>query len=81
MFLPKDRLGLGYGRQLSNDDLRQSLGNPVPDVWELFYDTEVIDHLRVGVSLQQRNAWTETYLGFRLRYDMRWTDVVQEGGS
>jgi hypothetical protein len=81
VFLPKDRLGLGYGRQLSNDDLRQSLGNPVPDVWELFYDTEVIDHLRVGVSLQQRNAWTETYLGFRLRYDMRWTDVVQEGGS
>ena len=67
-----DRLGLGYGRQLSNSGLRQASGNPVPDVWELFYDTKIIDNLRAGVSLQQRNAWTETYLGFRLRYDLVW---------
>ncbi len=67
-----DRLGLGYGRQLSNSALRQASGNPVPDVWELFYDTKIIDNLRAGVSLQQRNAWTETYLGFRLRYDLVW---------
>ena len=80
-FLPNDRLGLGYGRQLSNEDLRQRLGSPVPDVWELFYDAEVVDRLRVGVSLQKRNAWTETYLGFRVRYDLRWTNLIQEGKS
>ncbi len=79
VFLPSDRLGLGYGRQLSNDSLRQANGGTVPDVWELFYDAEVIDRLRVGVSVQQRHGWTETYLGFRLRYDLRWTNVIQEG--
>jgi len=72
VFLPGDRLGLGYGRQLSNDGLRQASGGPVPDVWELFYDAQIIDNLRAGVSLQQRNAFSETYLGFRVRYDMRW---------
>jgi hypothetical protein len=81
VFLSNDRLGLGYGRQLSNDALRQSQGGTVPDVWELFYDAEVIERLRVGVSVQQRNAWTETYLGFRVRYDLRWTNVIQEGDS
>jgi len=50
-------------------------------VWELFYDAEVIDHLRAGFSVQQRNAWTETYLGFRVRYDLRWTNLIQEGES
>jgi hypothetical protein len=70
-----DRLGLGYGRQLSNPSLRQASGNPVPDVWELFYDAPVLDNLRAGVSVQQRNAWTETYLGFRLRYDLVWNPL------
>jgi hypothetical protein len=79
VFLPNDRLGLGYGRQLSNDNLRQASGGTVPDVWELFYDAEVVDNLRVGVSLQQRDAWTSTYLGVRLRYDLRWTNLVREG--
>ncbi|TVQ05435.1 MAG: hypothetical protein EA368_19225 [Leptolyngbya sp. DLM2.Bin27] len=72
VFLPGDRLGLGYGRQLSNDSLRQASGGPVPDVWELFYDVQMIDNLRAGVTVQQRNAFSETYLGFRVRYDMRW---------
>jgi hypothetical protein len=81
VFLPNDRLGLGYGRQLSNDDLRQANGGIMPDVWELFYDTEIVDRLRVGVSLQQRNAWTETYLGLRVRYDLRWNNIVREGES
>lgn len=69
VFLPGDRLGLGYGRQLSNSDLRQG---SIPDVWELFYDAQVIDNLRAGVSVQQRNGFSETYLGLRLRYDLRW---------
>ncbi|WOD37647.1 hypothetical protein [Nodosilinea sp. E11] len=75
VFLPGDRLGLGYGRQLSNDALRQSSGGPVPDVWELFYDAQIVDNLRAGVSVQQRNAFTETYLGFRVRYDLRWNPL------
>ncbi|WP_155523638.1 hypothetical protein [Nodosilinea nodulosa] len=75
VFMPGDRLGLGYGRQLSNSDLRQASGRPTPDVWELFYDAQVIDNLRAGVSVQQRNAFTETYLGFRLRYDLRWNPL------
>ncbi|MBD2110968.1 MULTISPECIES: porin [Cyanophyceae] len=75
VFMPGDRLGLGYGRQLSNSDLRQASGGPTPDVWELFYDAQVIDNLRAGVSVQQRNAFSETYLGFRMRYDLMWNPL------
>ncbi|MBD2108884.1 porin [Nodosilinea sp. FACHB-13] len=75
VFMPGDRLGLGYGRQLSNSDLRQANGGPTPDVWELFYDAQVIDNLRAGVSVQQRNAFSETYLGFRMRYDLMWNPL------
>jgi hypothetical protein len=75
VFLPGDRLGLGYGRQLSNSELQQASGGPVPDVWELFYDAQIIDNLRAGVSVQQRNAFSETYLGFRVRYDLIWNPL------
>ncbi|MGG6237695.1 carbohydrate porin [Nodosilinea sp. AN01ver1] len=75
VFMPGDRLGLGYGRQLSNSELRQASGGPVPDVWELFYDAQIIDNLRAGVSVQQRNAFSETYLGFRVRYDLIWNPL------
>ncbi|MGB3312007.1 MAG: hypothetical protein WBA86_19835 [Nodosilinea sp.] len=75
VFMPGDRLGLGYGRQLSNSDLRQASGGPTPDVLELFYDAQVIDNLRAGVSVQQRNAFSETYLGFRVRYDLIWNPL------
>lgn len=75
VFMPGDRLGLGYGRQLSNSDLRQASGGPTPDVWELFYDAQVVDNLRAGVSVQQRNAFSETYLGFRMRYDLMWNPL------
>ncbi|HZG38825.1 MAG TPA: hypothetical protein VEZ50_09110 [Nodosilinea sp.] len=75
VFMPGDRLGLGYGRQLSNSDLRQASGGPTPDVWELFYDAQIIENLRAGVSVQQRNAFSETYLGFRVRYDLMWNPL------
>jgi hypothetical protein len=75
VFLPGDRLGLGYGRQLSNTELQQASGDPVPDVLELFYDAQIIDNLRAGVSVQQLNGFTETYLGFRVRYDLRWNPL------
>lgn len=72
VFMPDDRLGLGYGRQLSNSARRQEFGTKVPDVWELFYDARLSPHLRAGVTLQQRNGFSETWIGFRVRYDMVW---------
>ncbi|NJL22980.1 MAG: porin [Leptolyngbyaceae cyanobacterium SM1_3_5] len=69
LFMPDDRLGLAYGQQLSNSQLRQDEGDRVPDVLELFYDARISPNLRAGVSLQQRDAFSETVLGFRLRAD------------
>lgn len=71
VFLPDDRLGLAYGRQLSNNSLRQIRDDRVPDVWELFYDLRLNRFLRAGVTLQGRNEFSETVFGFRLRTDFR----------
>lgn len=67
LFMPDDRLGLGYGRQLSNDDLRRDRGDEVPDVWELFYDFRLSPNLRAGVTLQGRDEFSDTILGFRVK--------------
>lgn len=75
LFFPDDRLGLAYGRQLSNASAQQASGRPVPDVLELFYDLRLSPNLRAGVSVQERNAFTETYLGLRLRYDLADRDL------
>ncbi|NEP47947.1 MAG: carbohydrate porin [Moorea sp. SIO3C2] len=69
LFMDDDRLGLGYGRQLSNDDLRRDEGNKVPDVWELFYDLRVSPNVRAGVTLQGRDEFSDTILGVRVRAD------------
>lgn len=69
VFLPSDRLGLGYGQQLSNDDLRRSRGDNNPDVLELFYDFRITPNLRAAVMLQERNSFSETVLGVRVRTD------------
>jgi len=73
LFMPNDRLGIGYGRQLSNSDLRRQLGDKVPDVLELFYDVQVLPNLRAGVTFQERNQFSETIFGFRLKTEF---DVV-----
>lgn len=75
LFLPEDRLGLAYGRQLSNGTAQQASGRPTPDVLELFYDMRLSPNLRAGVSVQERNAFTETYLGVRVRYDLGSDDI------
>ncbi|MBD0335688.1 MAG: porin [Cyanobacteria bacterium Co-bin13] len=75
VFLPQDRLGLAYGRQLSNASLQQISGQPQPDVLELFYDVRLTPNLRAGASVQQRNAFSETYLGLRVRYDLSWQEI------
>lgn len=70
LFLPDDRLGLAYGRQLSNDDRRRDSDGKLPDVLELFYDVRVLPRLRAGITLQQRNEFSETVVGFRVRTDL-----------
>ena len=69
VFTPDDRLGLAYGRQLSNDDLRQDGGNKIPDVLELFYDFRLASNFRAGVTIQERDGFSDTVLGFRVRAD------------
>lgn len=67
LFMRDDRLGLGYGRNLSNDDLRRQDGGKVPDVWELFYDVRLSPILRAAVTLQERKQFSETVFGFRVK--------------
>lgn len=69
LLMPDDRLGLAYGRQLSNDDLRRRSGSEVPDVVELFYDFRISPNLRAGLTAQGRNGFSETIFGFRVRAD------------
>ena len=64
-----DRLGVGYGQALSNDELRQDNGDEVPDVLEVFYDFRLLPGIRVGVSYQTLNEFSESIAGFRVRGD------------
>jgi len=76
VFSPNDRLGLAYGRTLSNDKLRRERGDEVPDVLELFYDFRFLPNLRLGFTFQQRNDFSETYGGFRVKTEL---DVTPRG--
>lgn len=69
LFLPDDRLGFGYGRNLSNDELRRDNDDKVPDVWELFYDFRISPNLRAGATLQARDEFSDFVAGFRVRTD------------
>ncbi|MEO1374054.1 MAG: carbohydrate porin [Cyanobacteria bacterium J06635_10] len=64
LFAPDDRLGLAYGRALSNDDLREG---EQPDVVELFYDVKFLPNLRFGLSYQGRDNFEESVLGVRIK--------------
>ena len=66
-----DRLGLAYGQNLSNNQ-----GEEKPDVLELFYDFRFLPNLRLGFSLQQRNGFTETNVGVRVKTEF---DVIPTG--
>jgi hypothetical protein len=76
LFSADDRLGLAYGRALSNDGLRRSNGEEVPDALELFYDFKLLSNLRVGFSVQQRNNFSETIAGVRVKTEF---DVTPRG--
>jgi len=71
-----DRLGLAYGRDLSNEQLRREAKADVPDVLELFYDFRFLSNLRLGFTLQQRNSFEDTYAGFRVKTEF---DVTPRG--
>ncbi|MCC5605537.1 carbohydrate porin [Nostoc sp. CHAB 5834] len=64
LFTPDDRVGIAYGRALSNDQLRR--GNS-PDVLEMFYDFKFLDNLRLGFSVQARDDFSETVFGIRVK--------------
>ncbi len=66
LFMEDDRLGIGYGRLLSNSDLNDGDN---PDVFEAFYDFRVLDFLRLGVTFQGLDEFSETIAGFRIRTD------------
>ncbi len=63
MFVKDARLGLGYayGPDFSKND----------DVWELFYDMRIAKGLRAGITLQERDGFSETIVGFRVKTDIR----------
>ncbi|MFB8790297.1 MAG: hypothetical protein U7123_15945 [Potamolinea sp.] len=71
-----DRLGLAYGRDLSNEQLRREAKADVPDVLELFYDFRFLPNLRLGFTLGQRNSFEDTYAGFRVKTEF---DVTPRG--
>lgn len=73
LFTPDDRLGLGYGRALSNESLRRG---DTPDVLEVFYDFKFLPNLRLGFTVQGRDGFDETVFGIRVRSEF---DVTPRG--
>ncbi|WP_339377469.1 carbohydrate porin [Calothrix sp. NIES-2100] len=73
LFTRDDRLGIAYGRALSNDGLRS--GNR-PDVLELYYDFQLVPNLRVGFTLQEREDFSDTVFGVRVKSEF---DVTPRG--
>ncbi len=73
IFTPDDRLGLAYGRELSNEKLNDGKN---PDVMELFYDFKFLPNLRLGFTIQGRDEFEETVLGIRVKSEF---DVTPRG--
>ncbi|MEM7713516.1 MAG: porin [Cyanobacteria bacterium P01_A01_bin.68] len=73
LFTPDDRLGLAYGRALSDEDART--GKQL-DVLEFYYDFKFLSNLRLGFSVQGRDDFNETVLGIRIKSNF---DVTPRG--
>ncbi len=67
VFSDEDRLGLAFGRNISNDDLRRRFNEDTPNVLELFYDFRFLPNLRMGFTIQERDSFSELAAGFRLK--------------
>jgi hypothetical protein len=74
LFTPDDRLGLAYGRSLSNESLRRNTSQP--DVVELFYDFPFLPNLRLGFTVQGRDGFDETVVGVRVKSEF---DITPRG--
>ena len=79
LFTHYDRLGLAYGQDLSNNLLRRQSGAKRPDVLELFYDFRFLPSLRIGLSVQERNAFSETIFGFRVKTEFDVAPIGKQG--
>ncbi len=78
IFLNADRLGIAYGRDLSNDSIRRKRDEDVPDVFEAFYDIRLLSNVRVGFSLQSLDNFSETILGIRVKTEFNMTPLERE---
>ncbi|AKG22125.1 hypothetical protein [Calothrix sp. 336/3] len=76
LFTADDKLGLAYGRGLSNDRLRSQRKDDVPDVLEMFYDFPLVSNLRLGFTVQGRDSFEETVFGIRVKTEF---DVTPRG--
>jgi hypothetical protein len=76
VFSSEDRLGIAYGRGLSNDKLRARNDGSRPDALEVFYDFRFMPNLRLGFSLQGRNDFSEIVGGIRVKTEF---DVTPKG--
>jgi hypothetical protein len=76
VFSRDDRLGLAYGSALTNERLRRQAGRPKEDALELFYDFRFLPNLRMGLSLQQRNDFSEIVAGVRVKTEF---DITPKG--
>lgn len=76
VFSPDDRLGVAYGRGLSNERLRARADERKPDALEVFYDFRFMPNLRLGFSLQGRNDFSDIVAGVRLKTEF---DITPKG--
>jgi hypothetical protein len=76
VFSTDDRLGLAYGSALTNERLRRAAAQPKADALELFYDFRFLPNLRFGLSLQQRNDFSEIVAGVRVKTEF---DITPKG--
>jgi hypothetical protein len=75
LFVPRDRFGIAYGQDLSNDSLRRDNGDPLPDVLEAFYDFALLPNVRVGFSFQSLNEFSDSILGVRVKTEFDMTPL------
>ncbi|MEC4812405.1 MAG: porin [Scytonema sp. PMC 1069.18] len=75
LFTPDDRLGLAYGRALSNESLRR--GGDKLNALELFYDFRFLPNFWLGLSFQERNNFEEAVFGVRVRSEL---DILNPRG-
>lgn len=75
LFVPRDRFGIAYGQDLSNDSLRRDNGDKLPDVFEAFYDFALLPNVRVSFSFQSLNEFSDSILGVRVKTEFDMTPL------